>query len=164
MIKVEPLDARKPEVRALLDEADAFSKKLYPADGRRPVDQEFLASPAVRLFVARIEKQAVGCAALVLAGNGCAELKRMIVRAEARGRGAGHCLIKHIEAAALAGHVRTIMLETGPLNREALSLYRRCGYRERGPFGSYCASPHSVFMEKRLLAQTRNPSRSCTDC
>jgi putative acetyltransferase len=44
----------------------------------------------------------------------------------------------------------TIRLETGPRKREAIRLYRRHGYRDRGPFGSYKPGPHSVFLEKYL--------------
>ena len=41
-------------------------------------------------------------------------------------------------------------LETGIHQPEALGLYRRLGYVERGPFGSYALDPLSVFFEKRL--------------
>jgi hypothetical protein len=41
-----------------------------------------------------------------------------------------------------------MMLETGASSQEALSLYRRHRYGERGPFGAYQAGPHTLFMEK----------------
>ncbi len=41
-------------------------------------------------------------------------------------------------------------LETGIKSDEALGLYRRSGYIERGPFGAYRADPLSIFMEKVL--------------
>ena len=41
-------------------------------------------------------------------------------------------------------------LETGIRQPEALGLYRRLGYLERGRFGAYLEDPLSVFMEKRL--------------
>ena len=53
------------------------------------------------------------------------------------------------DAAGTAGVTR-LQLETGVANHDALTLYRRNGYRERGPFGSYAADPLSVFMEKAL--------------
>lgn len=43
-----------------------------------------------------------------------------------------------------------IRLETGVYQPEALALYGRAGYVERGPFGDYVADPLSVFMEKEL--------------
>jgi putative acetyltransferase len=44
--------------------------------------------------------------------------------------------------------IRLYRLETGIKQPEALGLYRKLGYRERPPFGSYRADPLSVFMEK----------------
>ncbi len=150
MIEIAEEEPRQPEVRALLAASDAYSMSLYPEEGRHPVDVEFLASPAVRFFVARAEGQAIGCAAVVLGADGSGELKRMIVLPAARGRGAGHRLMERIEAAAIAERLHVLLLETGPHNREAIALYRRHGYAERDPFGAYEAGPHSLFMEKRL--------------
>jgi putative acetyltransferase len=39
-------------------------------------------------------------------------------------------------------------LETGVRQPEALALYRRHGYTERGPFGPYQPDPLSTFFEK----------------
>jgi putative acetyltransferase len=33
---------------------------------------------------------------------------------------------------------------------EALGLYRKLGYAERGPFGRYKSDPLSVFLEKKI--------------
>ena len=44
--------------------------------------------------------------------------------------------------------VRVIRLETGVRQPESLALYRRHGYTERGPFGSYQRDPLSTFFEK----------------
>ena len=48
--------------------------------------------------------------------------------------------------------VELIRLETGVRQPEALGLYRKLGYRERGPFGAYRPDPLSVFMEKSVVA------------
>jgi putative acetyltransferase len=91
----------------------------------------------VRFFVARLNGRAVGCVALLISDGGIAELKRMIVLPEAKGRGIGSSLLDHAEVSAAKEGAEIIRLETGPKNREAISLYRRYGYLERGPFGSY---------------------------
>ena len=49
-----------------------------------------------------------------------------------------------------------LRLETGVLQPEALGLYRKLGYRERGPFGAYAADPLSVFMEKMTSVENLN--------
>jgi putative acetyltransferase len=52
------------------------------------------------------------------------------------------------EAASLG--VTLMQLETGIKQPEAIALYRKFGYAERGPFGNYQPDPLSLFMEKRL--------------
>ena len=150
MLHVIREDARQPEIAELIEYSDAYSASRYPEECRYPVDVTFLARPEVRFYVARCDGVAVGCGAAVLGADHTAELKRIIVRPDARGKGAGFNLLNAIEAAVAHERIRTVLLETGPQSQEALGLYRRCGYRERGPYGSYQTSPHSVFMEKRL--------------
>jgi ribosomal protein S18 acetylase RimI-like enzyme len=98
------------------------------------------------------EGVAEGCGAIVFRPHGLAEIKRMFVVPEARGKGLGAAILKSLETHAHEACVRVIRLETGPLQPEAISLYRRFGYRECGTFGTYHADAHSVFMEKFLDA------------
>ena len=138
------------DVRAIFAASDAVSAALYPADSNHPVYAETLAGPAARFFVARHEGRAIGCAGLIIGPDGQAELKRMYVDPSARGTGLGAALLETIEAAGREGGVRIVRVETGIHSHAALRLYRRFGYRERGPFGSYRPDPLSVFMEKTL--------------
>jgi putative acetyltransferase len=151
MLSVLREDPRQPAVSELLDLSDAYSASLYPKESRHPVDMPFLAGPSVRFFVARDDGVALGCGAMIIGTDCTAELKRLIVRPDARGRGIGRALLTAIETAALDEQVRVLLLETGPESREALTLYHRCGYRLRPPFGSYQAGPHSVFLEKTVM-------------
>jgi putative acetyltransferase len=151
-ITVSPEAPDQPEVLALLRQSDAFSAERYPAASSYLMDTETLAGPSVRFLVARQDGHAVGCGALVLAPDRTAEIKRMIVDASVRGQGIGRAVLDALEAVALKEGVRMIRLETGPLNHDALVLYRRYGYHERGPFGTYTEDPHSVFMEKAVHA------------
>lgn len=77
----------------------------------------------------------------------------MFVRPAARSRGIGKALLNVAEAVAVGQGVRLMQLETGVKSTEAIGLYRRLGYRERGPFGHYIPDPLSVFMEKTLTSQ-----------
>lgn len=147
-VVVAPETPDQPEVLALLRQSDAYAAERYPPEARHPVDTAFLAGPSVRFLVARIDGRAVGCGALVVGTDRTAEIKRMIVDAAFRKHGIGRALLEALETAAKQEAVRMIRLETGPLNTDALALYRRYGYRERGPFGAYRDDPLSVFMEK----------------
>ncbi|MET7637457.1 GNAT family N-acetyltransferase [Streptomyces sp. NPDC005438] len=68
---------------------------------------------------------------------GDAEIKRMFVTAEARGRGLARRLLAALEEdARRAGRTRMV-LETGLEQPEAIALYESSGYQPTKPFGFY---------------------------
>lgn len=140
------------EVRAFLRKADERSSRLYPEENRAGPDLASLTSPDVRFFVARAEGRAVGCGGFAIGPDGKAELKRIFVDPDARGQGIGRKIVEAIEEQARGAGARIMQLETGVKSAEAIGLYGRLGYRQRGPFGNYDADPLSIFMEKRLIA------------
>lgn len=140
----------QPDVLHLLEQADARSASLYPAESRFGLDAAGLLTQAVRFFVARLDSIAVGCGGYALGQDGDAELKRIFVLPTARGQGVGRVLMFAIEQEAVGEQVRWMRLETGVKSVEALHLYRRFGYSDRGPFGAYAPDPLCVFMEKQL--------------
>jgi putative acetyltransferase len=143
---------RQPDVLRLLDDAEAQSALLYPAESRHHAGIDALVRHQVRFFVARLDGEAVGTGGYLPDGAGGAELKRIFVVATARGRGIARRVLAALEQAAREEGVQLMQLETGVHSPEALALYRRAGYRERGPFGRYAHDPLSVFMEKPLEA------------
>jgi cytosine deaminase len=74
----------------------------------------------------------------------------------ARGRGVGSAMLRHIMAAARAGGMARLSLETGswPYFEPARTLYARHGFVVCGPFGEYREDPNSVFMTAELHLQT----------
>ena len=156
MISIRLETPCQPEVARLLEEADARSAGLYPEASRHGLGVDALAASGVRFFVARLNGRAVGCGGYLPVGGNVAELNRLFVTAAARGRGAGGSILRVAEAAATGAGVVLMQLETGVASKEALALYRRAGYRERAPFGSYNADPLCVFMEKHLIATADN--------
>jgi putative acetyltransferase len=135
-------------VHALLRQSDAYHAALYPAESNHLVDVAVLTAANVRFLVARRAGAVAGCGALVIGADGEAEVKRMFVVPEARGHKIGSRILDALEAAAKAERIRVIRLETGVRQPESLGLYRRRGYTERGPFGSYQRDPLSTFFEK----------------
>lgn len=155
---VEP--ARAAGVSILLAEGDEFTRGLYPAESCYLLDIGDLEAPGVSVVVARSDAdesgtetgamQAVGMAALVERGDGTAELKRMFVRAGARGRGIAGGILSIIEETARSRDVTLLQLETGPLQLEAIGLYEKHGYRRIPNFGQYVGDEFSLCMEKQL--------------
>lgn len=148
IIEKEP--PRQPAVMRLLEQSDAYAQSLYPAESNHLVDISALEKPSVAFFVARHEGEIVGCCALVDAGDGTAEIKRMFVDPEARGLKIGRRLLERIEAQGRDAGLSVIRLETGIYQPEAIGLYRTAGYADIGPFGTYQPDPLSLFMEKRI--------------
>ncbi|MGW7355998.1 GNAT family N-acetyltransferase [Streptomyces sp. NPDC054802] len=82
--------------------------------------------------------------------DGDAELKRMYVIPEARGRGLARRILAALEDdARAAGRIR-IVLETGDMQPEAIALYASSGYEPCAKFGYYREYPSSLCMAKLL--------------
>lgn len=150
MINVSRETPRQDDVVTLIRQLDALMLSLYPAESNHLVDVDSLAQPHVHIFVAREAGRALGCGAFVLGTDGHAEMKRVFVDPAARGKGVGRAIMEALEREAASRGVARMRLETGTRQLEAIALYRRFGYVERGPFGAYKPDPLSVFMEKRL--------------
>ncbi|ANL72267.1 GCN5-related N-acetyltransferase protein [Rhizobium phaseoli] len=141
---------RQEGIIRLLDLSDAYAQSLYPAESNHLVDLSLLEKPSVSFFVARNLGAIVGCCALVEAGDGTAEIKRMFVDPQARGLRIASGLMNALEAVAGQKRLTAIRLETGIYQPESIALYRKYGYREIEAFGAYLPDPLSLFMEKRL--------------
>jgi putative acetyltransferase len=158
MIKVSRETPRQPDVVTLIRQSDVLMQSLYPAESNHLVDIDSLAGPHVHFFVARENGRALGCGAFVLGVNRQAEMKRVFVDPAARGKGIARMIMDALEREAASLGVALIQLETGIKQPEAIALYRKFGYVERGPFGSYQPDPLSLFMEKRLASCERAPA------
>jgi putative acetyltransferase len=145
-------DPSQPEIAALLRDGDAYAAKLYPAKSNHHMPPGALQAANVHFLVVRDGGgRAVGTGALVCHGA-WAELKRMWVIPEARGRGISKMLLAALEARARHEGAQTLMLETGVQNHAAHGLYISAGFARCDLFGDYQPDPFSVFMRKELVA------------
>ncbi len=121
--------------------------------GLEPGTPPSAADVAVVLVARDADGTALGCGALRPLDAGAAELKRMYVVPEARGRGVAGALLAALEDAARDHGWTTLRLETGPRQPEAIALYTRAGYRPIEAFGAYAGAPDaadSLFYERRM--------------
>lgn len=106
--------------------------------------------PAGALLLAEWASEVVGCVALrPLDPPSVAELKRLYVRPEGRGKGAGRALTEAILELARRARYDCVRLDTLPAMREAQALYRHLGFREIPPY-RHNPVPGTVFMELDL--------------
>jgi GNAT superfamily N-acetyltransferase len=79
-----------------------------------------------------------------------AELKRMYAVPTVRGTGVAAALLAALEDSARSHGMRRIVLETGGLQPEAISFYRKNGYQEIANYGYYKAEPDCLSFGRDL--------------
>ncbi|MFF3226492.1 GNAT family N-acetyltransferase [Nocardia suismassiliense] len=92
-----------------------------------------LSPPSGVLLVARYGGEPVGTAGVRLLDTATAELKRVFLRTDMRGKGGGAILIDAAEQAARSLGAARIVLDTRRDLVEARAMYARLGYKESTP-------------------------------
>ena len=134
------------ELVALLDE------DLQIRDGdEHSFYAQFNKVDAIRhVVVAYKDGEAVGCGAIKEYESGVAEIKRMFVREERRGRGIAKSILSELETWADELNFSECILETGIKQPEAIALYRKSGYETIANYGQYSGIENSVCMKKLI--------------
>ncbi|HEY3503759.1 MAG TPA: GNAT family N-acetyltransferase [Actinocatenispora sp.] len=152
MIRIEPGDLDRPDVRALLAAHLADMHATSPPDSVHALDTTALRVPEVTFWTARRDGELLGCGALKQLTAGHGEVKSMRTVPHARGTGVATRLLDHIVGEARArGYVR-LSLETGtqPYFAPARGLYRKAGFVECPPFADYRPDPNSTHLTRTL--------------
>ncbi len=103
-----------------------------------------------RLVIAWIEGRPLGSGAIIPFAPDVAEVKRIYVAPEVRGRGVGRHILEELESLACAMGFWTLRLETGIGQPEAIRLYERAGFARFPCWGKFAADPLCLCYEKRL--------------
>jgi GNAT superfamily N-acetyltransferase len=151
-LEIRRAEISSPIVQQLILALNVELEAMYPEEGANHfrLDAEEVVNGRGAFLVAYRDGQAVGCGAVRRNDPQVAEIKRMYVIPEARGRGVARHVLTALEAEARQLGVCRLVLETGLRQVEALALYRRAGFVEIPLFGEYIDSPLSVCMEKNL--------------
>ena len=149
-MEIEHLDPDSPETQALIALSDAYYVDMYPAESNHLESTEDLKKLNVLFLGCRVGTGLVASgAAKIMDDDGVyAEIKRVYVIDQHRGKGLSYKIMQALETELQSRGINLFRLETGVKQPKALGLYRKLGYHDRGPFGSYQSEPYSVFMEK----------------
>ena len=94
--------------------------------------------------------KALGCGAFKEYEPKVAEIKRMFVLPEQRGKGIAASLLNEIETWAKSEGYESAILETTPKLESAIALYQKSGYEIIPNYGQYIGVESSVCMKKNI--------------
>lgn len=93
----------------------------------------------------------VGSASFKKYDDESAEVKRVFIKQEYRGRGISNKLMELLEDAAREKGFRYLILESGEPLVAAMALYRKIGYEAIPNYGQYVDMADSVCMRKKIV-------------
>ncbi len=103
------------------------------------------------VVVAYQNETAVGCGAFKEFEAKTAEIKRMFVKENMRGRGVAGEILTELETWAKEFNFAECVLETGLKQPEAIKLYQKSGYEIIPNYGQYIGVENSVCMWKVII-------------
>ena len=102
------------------------------------------------IVLAYINDEPVGCGCFKTFDTNSVEVKRMFVETTLQGKGIGKAILKELEKWAAEIGYRSMVLETGTRQPEAIHLYKKLGYQIIPNFSPYIGNELSVCMKKDL--------------
>lgn len=150
MIAFDEVDPAAREAAELIAALDRDLSARYPGLPIHGIDAANFRDAGGVFLVGRFEGIAVCCGALRPMEDGAIEVKRMYVREGYRGRGFGRAMLNALEQIAVKRGYRTIRLETGGKQPEAIALYQSAGYGPIPCYGAHATDPRSRCFEKYL--------------
>lgn len=154
-IEIAAVTGLTEEIGLLVEELNGELGALYEPEQRHGLALAAIFEPHIRFFVAHRDGRAVGCGGVALFAD-FAGVKRMYVRADARGQGVADAIMARLIAETRGAGLSALRLETGAVSFAALHFYRRSGFQDCPAFEPYISlPPHriaaSVFLERAVL-------------
>lgn len=149
-LRLRALPYDDPVAQYLVERVQQEYVQRYGGRDEAVVDPADFTPPAGVFLVAEVDGVAAACGAWRLLPAGEVEIKRVYVEPAHRRHGLARRIMAALEdSAARAGH-RSVVLNTGQQQPEALALYDRLGYRPVAGYGVYACAPDAVFLGREL--------------
>ncbi len=149
MITIKRTTSSNFDFEKLVIQLDAF---LAITDGEDHAfyNQYNKSSSLKNALIAYENEIAVGIGAYKEYDSQTVEMKRMFTLSEHRGKGIASKILSELEIWAREENYSFAILETGILQKEAISLYQKLGYKIFENYGQYKGVETSVCMNKQL--------------
>lgn len=143
---------RSKEVIMLLQEHHKDMHEYSPPESVHTLDLNALEASNITFWSLWDEGNLAGVGALKELDKTHGEIKSMRTSTHYLRQGVANKLLNHIIEQSYIRKYKKISLETGSMNAflPARNLYKKFGFQECGPFGSYQEDPYSMFMAKNL--------------
>ena len=126
-----------------------FDEYLVDIDGEEKDFFSFYNNVPLETVLLVYENEAVvGCGGFKKFDDNTAEIKRMFVHPDHRGKGIASLIINELENWAKESNYTNFVLETSPKLTNAIALYKKTGYKIIPNFGQYVGVENSICMKK----------------
>ena len=144
-------DGSNPDFIELCHGLDKFLNELVGGEENRAEYISYNQLDDIHdVIVAYDDDIPVGSASFKKYDDECAEVKRVFIKQEYRGRGISNKLMELLENVAKGQGYHYLILESGEPLVAAMALYRKIGYKVIPNYGQYKDMPDSVCMRKKL--------------
>jgi GNAT superfamily N-acetyltransferase len=141
-VELRVVDYDHPDSVRLIAEVQQEYVRRYGGEDSTPIDPKEFAPPRGLFVVGYVDGTPAVCGGWRARdsdephfADGDAEIKRMYVTPQARGRGLARALLAELERTATAAGRLRMVLETGRRQPEAIALYTSSGYTKIAKFG-----------------------------
>ena len=147
--KIKTASANSSEIKILTNELHNDLELIY---GKGLIEEFAEENEQMLIFYAAYDESenAVGCGALKHFDDSTAEIKRMYVKPDSRGRGISKSILSELEDKAKELNYNRLVLETGLKQPEAMNLYSKFGYKPLKCYGRHADDPDSRCFEKMI--------------
>jgi ribosomal protein S18 acetylase RimI-like enzyme len=156
-LRIERVEFGHPDAVRLIGEVQQEYVVRYGGMDETPLDPVMFDPPRGSFYVGYVDDKPMVSGAWrrredveALGSTHTAEIKRMYVAPDGRGRGLARAMLATLEATAREAMAEVAILETGTAQPEAIALYLSSGYVEVPKFGFYCHAPESRCFGKVL--------------
>jgi putative acetyltransferase len=149
MIQIIRTSPENLDFVTLIEELDKDIKKRDGAE--HSFYAQFNKTDSIKHAIVVYEDQrAIGCGAFKVYKEEVAEIKRMFVSPEDRGKGIASKILKELESWAREENFKSCILETGQKYPEAIALYKKNGFVITSNYGQYEGMEDSVCFQKMI--------------